>query len=160
MAGQWFFLSECPFIVGLGRSGNEESGHATGRVNKDMSSAAISLRAVVFDCPDPSALATFYADLLNGQLDVSDPEWCEVHGGDLPFKLAFQLATPYDPPVWPDGAPQQMHLDLTVSDLGAASLRAVELGAAVLTGPVEEPGCIWIVHADPAGHPFCLCEQR
>jgi predicted enzyme related to lactoylglutathione lyase len=125
-----------------------------------MPSAAISLRAVVFDCPDPSALATFYADLLNGQLDVSDPEWCEVHARNPPFKLAFQLATPYDPPVWPDGAPQQMHLDLTVSDLGAASLRAVELGAAVLTGPVEEPGCIWIVHADPAGHPFCLCEQR
>jgi predicted enzyme related to lactoylglutathione lyase len=124
-----------------------------------MSTAAISLRAVVFDCPDPSALATFYADLLNGQLDVSNPEWCEVHVGDLPFKLAFQLVATYDPPVWPDGIPQQMHLDLTVSDLDATSLRAVALGAAVLTGPVEEPGCRWIVHADPAGHPFCLCWQ-
>jgi predicted enzyme related to lactoylglutathione lyase len=124
-----------------------------------MSSASISLRAVVFDCPDPSALATFYADLLNGQLDVSDPGWCEVHAGEGSVRLAFQLAVPYDPPAWPDGAPQQMHLDLTVSDLGAASRRAVELGARVLTGPVEEPGCTWIVHADPAGHPFCLCQK-
>jgi predicted enzyme related to lactoylglutathione lyase len=124
-----------------------------------MSSAAISLRAIVFDCPDPSALATFYADLLNGQLDVSDPTWCEVRAGHPLVKLAFQLAEPYDPPVWPVGTPQQMHLDLTVSDLGAASTRAVELGAAVLTGPVEEPGCTWIVHADPAGHPFCLCKR-
>lgn len=125
-----------------------------------MSSAAISLRAVVFDCPDPPALAHFYADLLNGQTDVSNAEWCEVHAGGLSFKLAFQLASPYDPPVWPDGAPQQLHLDLTVSDLSTASLRAVELGAAVLSGPVEEPGCTWIVHADPAGHPFCLCKQQ
>jgi predicted enzyme related to lactoylglutathione lyase len=125
-----------------------------------MSSAAISLRAIVLDCPDPPSLATFYADLLNGQLDVSDPGWCEVRAGDLSVKLAFQLAVPYDPPVWPDGTPQQVHLDLTVSDLHSASLRAVELGATVLTGPVEDPGCTWIVHADPAGHPFCLCKKR
>jgi len=120
----------------------------------------ISLRSVVFDCPDPPALARFYAALLDAQLDISDPNWCEVHAGDLSFKLAFQLAEPYTPPEWPDGTPQQLHLDLTVSDLGAACLRAAELGAVALTGRVEEPGCIWVVHADPAGHPFCLCEQR
>src|SRR5271157_4367693 len=125
-----------------------------------MTSTPISLRAVVFDCPDPSALASFYADLLNGQLDISDPEWSEVHAGDPALKLAFQRATPYTPPEWPDGTPQQLHLDLTVSDLGAAGLRAAELGAIVLTGPVEEPGCVYVVYADPAGHPFCLCEER
>jgi predicted enzyme related to lactoylglutathione lyase len=124
-----------------------------------MTSTPISLRAVVFDCPDPSALAAFYADLLNGRLDISDPEWCEVHAGDPTFKLAFQRATPYSSPEWPDGTPQQIHLDLTVSDLPAAGLRAAELGAVVLTGPVEEPGGIYVVYADPAGHPFCLCEE-
>jgi hypothetical protein len=36
----------------------------------------------------------------------------------------------------------------------------VALGAEVLTGPVEEPGSVFIVHADPAGHPFCLCWDR
>jgi predicted enzyme related to lactoylglutathione lyase len=125
-----------------------------------MSSPSITLRAIVFDCPDPPALASFYADVLNGNSDVSDPDWCEVHVGDPTFTLAFQRATPYSPPEWPGGAPQQLHLDLTVSDLNAASLRAVELGAVVLSGPVEEPGSVWIVHADPAGHPFCLCEER
>jgi hypothetical protein len=30
----------------------------------------------------------------------------------------------------------------------------VSLGAAVLADPVEEPGGMFIVHADPAGHPF------
>jgi predicted enzyme related to lactoylglutathione lyase len=125
-----------------------------------MTSTPISLRSVVFDCPDPSALASFYADLLNGRLDISDPEWCEVHVGDTAFKLAFQRATPYSPPEWPDGMPQQLHLDLTVSDLRAAGLRAAKLGAVVLTGPVEEPGSVYVVYADPAGHPFCLCEER
>ena len=119
----------------------------------------ISLRAVVFDCPEPSALASFYADLLGGQLDVSDPEWCEVRVGEVPLKLAFQRATPYAAPGWPDGAPQQMHLDLTVADLRGAGRRAVELGAVVLSDPVEEPDSIFVVYADPAGHPFCLCED-
>jgi predicted enzyme related to lactoylglutathione lyase len=125
-----------------------------------MTSTPISLRSVVFDCPDPSTLASFYADLLNGQLDISDPEWCEVHAGDPAFKLAFQRATRYSPPEWPDGTPQQLHLDLTVSDLRAAGLRAAELGAVVLTGPVEEAGSTFVVYADPDGHPFCLCEER
>ena len=125
-----------------------------------MTSPSIRLRSVVLDCPDPPALAFFYANLLNGESEISDPEWCEVHVGDPAFKLAFQRAVPYSPPEWPDGRPQQLHLDLTVSDLNAAGLRAVELGAVVLSGPVEEPGCMWVVHADPAGHPFCLCEER
>ena len=56
-----------------------------------MTSTPISLRAVVFDCPDPSGLASFYADLLNGSLNTSDPEWCEVHVGDPAFDLGFSL---------------------------------------------------------------------
>jgi predicted enzyme related to lactoylglutathione lyase len=62
-------------------------------------------------------------------------------------------------PDWPRGQ-QQLHLDLTVADLDAASLRALSLGAAVLAGPVPEDGGAFIVHADPAGHPFCLFEER
>jgi predicted enzyme related to lactoylglutathione lyase len=125
-----------------------------------MTSTPITLRSVVLDCPHPSDLASFYADLLDGAVDSSDPDWCEVYVGDGVFKLAFQHAEPYCPPEWPDGTPQQLHLDLTVSDLAAAGRRAVELGAVVLAGPVEEQGDVWVVYADPAGHPFCLCEDR
>jgi predicted enzyme related to lactoylglutathione lyase len=120
----------------------------------------VSVRSVVIDCPDPPTLASFYAQLLEGRLDTADPQWCEVRLGDTNLKLAFQQVKSYRPPDWPDGSPQQSHLDFTVSDLNAASLRAVSLGASVLSGRVEEPGCIFIVHADPAGHPFCLCEER
>ena len=120
----------------------------------------VRLRSVVIDCPDPSALAAFYAQLLDGQLVTGDADWCEVHFDDGPLKLAFQGVESYQPPQWPEGVPQQSHLDLTVSDLGAASLRAVSLGASVLSGRIEEPGCVFVVHADPYGHPFCLCEDR
>ena len=49
------------------------------------------------------------------------------------FKLAFQQVALYRPPDWPDGSPQQSHLDFTVSDLRATSLHAVSLGASVLS---------------------------
>jgi predicted enzyme related to lactoylglutathione lyase len=120
----------------------------------------VRVRSVVLDCPDPPSLASFYAQLLDGHLDTADPEWCEVRFGDLDVKLAFQQVGSYQPPDWPNGAPQQSHLDFTVSDLSGASRRAVALGASVLSGRVEEPGCDFIVHADPSGHPFCLCEER
>ncbi len=115
---------------------------------------------MVIDCPDPRALASFYAQLLDGRLQATDPQWCEVRFDGLNFKLAFQQVGSYRPPEWPDGSPQQSHLDFTVSDLRAASLRAVALGASVLGRQVDEPGCSFIVHADPSGHPFCLCQER
>lgn len=120
----------------------------------------VSVRSVVIDCPNPRALASFYAQLLDGRLQAADPQWCEVRFDGLNFKLAFQQVGSYQPPEWPDGSPQQSHLDFTVSDLGAASLRAVALGASVLGRQVDEPGCSFIVHADPSGHPFCLCQER
>jgi predicted enzyme related to lactoylglutathione lyase len=120
---------------------------------------AVQLRSVVLDCPDPVALARFYADLLDARADTSDPGWCEVHVDGAPIKIAFQRVEHHRAPDWPDGGPQQVHLDLSVTDLDATSRRAVELGAVVLTGPVEEPDCVFVVHADPAGHPFCLCRS-
>jgi len=104
------------------------------------------------------SLANFYADLLGGRADTSDPAWCVVVL-DRPPSIAFQAVSNFERPDWPDGISQQLHLDLTVSDLGAASRRAVELGARVLRGPVTEPGCVFVVHADPVGHPFCLCQE-
>jgi predicted enzyme related to lactoylglutathione lyase len=124
------------------------------------SQPVVRLRSVVLDCPDPRALASFYAGLLGGRADTRDPEWCEVYLEEPSLKLAFQQVDPYQAPEWPDGVPQQLHLDLTVPDLEAASARAVSSGASVLTGRVEEQGGVFIVHADPAGHPFCLFMER
>jgi hypothetical protein len=48
--------------------------------------------------------------------------------------------------------PQQVHLDIHVADIAAAEAKVLALGATRL--PSTEPG--FRVHADPAGHPFCL----
>jgi hypothetical protein len=115
---------------------------------------------MVFDCPDPTLLATFYGDLLGGVVDATDPSWCEVRFADLPLKLAFQRVTEFVAPEWPNGQPQQVHLDLTVTDLESASAHALELGARVLADPVDEESSAFQVHVDPAGHPFCFCVER
>jgi predicted enzyme related to lactoylglutathione lyase len=83
-----------------------------------------------------------------------------VHLAGVPLKLAFQRARDYTVPDWPSGQPQQVHLDLTVDDLESASLRAVEVGARVLGPRVEEEDSFFQVHADPSGHPFCLCQNK
>ncbi|MFZ0666828.1 MAG: VOC family protein [Acidimicrobiales bacterium] len=118
-----------------------------------------NLRSVVFDCPDPVSLANFYAAVLGGTTETGDPGFCVVNLEGSP-RLAFQLVQHHQAPQWPEGTPQQIHLDLTVPDLSQASARAVELGASVLKGPTEELGCTFIVHRDPAGHPFCLCQDQ
>ncbi|MGP9020463.1 VOC family protein [Streptomyces sp. BR1] len=112
------------------------------------------LGSVVLDCPDPRALAAFYAAVLGGE-PVEEDGWIDlaVPGG---AGLAFQVAPGFVPPAWP--APdrsQQFHLDLTVDDIDKAEAQVLALGATVLE--VGDPGRTWRVYADPAGHPFCLC---
>ncbi|MYW69480.1 VOC family protein [Streptomyces sp. SID8379] len=119
--------------------------------------AVARLRAVVLDCPDPRALAEFYAALLGGTptRNPDEDDWIdlEVPGG---HPLAFQEAPGYVPPPWPSphGA-QQFHLDVTVDDLDAGEKQVLTLGATVLDN--EDRTRAWRVYADPVGHPFCLC---
>ncbi|WP_447039385.1 VOC family protein [Streptomyces sp. DSM 118878] len=117
--------------------------------------AFAKLGAVVLDCPDPLALAEFYAAVIGGTPSKGDEGWYDLkgHGGT---GLAFQEAPGHVPPVWPrpDGS-QQFHLDLTVDDMDAAEKEVLKLGATVLEA--DDRARTWRVYADPAGHPFCLC---
>ncbi|WP_428961569.1 VOC family protein [Micromonospora fluostatini] len=118
------------------------------------------LRSVVIDCPDPRALAGFYAELLGlplAEQDSEHNEWVVLGGprGHHP-RVAFQRAPDLQPPNWPDPArPQQFHLDVTVDDIEAAERAVLALGARRLPGDGEDEG--FRVYADPVGHPFCLC---
>ncbi|GAA1903601.1 VOC family protein [Lapillicoccus jejuensis] len=108
---------------------------------------------VVLDCPDPLALATFYAGLLGGEVR-DDGDWAELQLGDWP-PLNFQHVDDYRRPSWPgQDAPQQLHLDVVVDDLDAAEEETLALGA---TKAEHQPGSSFRVFLDPAGHPFCLC---
>lgn len=108
----------------------------------------------VLDCPDPAALAAFYAAMLGWSSEV-DGDWAEARSADGTRWIAFQQVDGYAAPVWPGQEhPQQMHIDVTVAELDAAEAAVVALGA---TRHAHQPGTTFRVFLDPAGHPFCLC---
>lgn len=105
---------------------------------------------VIYDCPDPAALAQFYARLLGLPITFRSPDFVVVSRDTHTSGFGFQLAVDHRPPAWPDPTrPQQVHLDVMVDDPAEADERVRTLGARPLgTGSG--------VYADPAGHPFCL----
>ena len=111
---------------------------------------------VVLDAADIGAESAFWAGILGGTVRAEDDWHSVVVDGEE--RLGVQLAPDHVPPDWPDGAPQQVHLDLWVDDLAAAHEEAVALGARLLQ-PAEDPAAAegFQVYADPAGHPFCFC---
>jgi predicted enzyme related to lactoylglutathione lyase len=94
--------------------------------------------------------------LLGGTVDAED-DWHMVLVDGSP-RVGVQLAPDHVPPDWPDGSPQQIHLDLWVDDIDAAHEEVMSLGAKLLqvAGDSDEHDSFQ-VYADPAGHPFCLC---
>ncbi|MFI5526773.1 VOC family protein [Streptomyces platensis] len=119
----------------------------------------IKMGVVALDCPDPRALANFYAQVLDWQVTGGDDEWIEI-AGPTGRTLAFQRVpeADYRPPQWPgQETPQQLHLDFDVrhADIDEAERKVLALGAKLVQQDAE--GRDWRVYLDPAGHPFCLC---
>ena len=116
----------------------------------------IARQIIVFDAADLATESTFWAGMLGGTVEADD-DWRSVLV-DGAGRLGVQLAPNHVPPDWPDGTPQQMHLDLWVDDLTAAHEEAISLGARLLK-PADDLEAAegFQVYADPAGHPFCLC---
>jgi catechol 2,3-dioxygenase-like lactoylglutathione lyase family enzyme len=112
------------------------------------------LEKTVLDCPDPRALAAFYAAVLGMRVNEESEEWVVIGLTSADRQLAFQRAPRWVPPSWPDpDHPQQMHLDIRVDDVDEAEAAVTALGARRL--PAErETG--FRVFLDPVGHPFCL----
>ncbi|SEF30924.1 hypothetical protein SAMN05421837_105483 [Amycolatopsis pretoriensis] len=119
-------------------------------------SAVPTLGVVALDCPDPVALAGFYRAVLEwDEPEVADDgHWVTLANPAGGAGIAFQRVPDYRPPSWPSAEnPQQLHLDLNVTDLEAAHERVLGLGAKLL----DDAPKTFRVYADPVGHPFCLC---
>lgn len=111
---------------------------------------------IVFDAPDLAVESSFWAGLLGGTVDAED-DWHSL-SVDGQWRMGFQLAPDHVAADWPDGTPQQIHLDLYVDDLATAHEEAMALGARLLKAADDPTGAEGFqVYADPAGHPFCLC---
>jgi predicted enzyme related to lactoylglutathione lyase len=116
----------------------------------------ITRTTVVLDAADLSAVSSFWARLLGGTVEADDDWHAILVDGES--RLGIQLAPDHVAPDWPNGAPQQIHLDLHIEDLAAAHEETMALGAKLLQAaedPKADSG--FQVYADPAGHPFCLC---
>ncbi len=110
---------------------------------------------VALDCPDPQALADFYAQLTGFDLDYDGGDWVQLRS-DTGATLAFQHAPDHQPPEWPSAdRPQQAHLDFDVVDLDQAEAQVLAIGARKTE---HQPGESFRVFLDPAGHPFCLVQ--
>jgi hypothetical protein len=127
---------------------------SVGRDSVAAMTAIATFSAVALDCREPRKVAEFYSAVLDIPIGRVDPDWVQLEpvGGVL---LAFQLAPDHVPPQWPSAEhPQQMHLDLDVTDLDAGEAQVLALGA---RKHEHQPGTTFRVFLDPAGHPFCLC---
>jgi catechol 2,3-dioxygenase-like lactoylglutathione lyase family enzyme len=116
------------------------------------------LEKTVIDCPDPQALAAFYAAVLGMQVNEDLGDWVVIGIGPNDRQLAFQRVATWVPPRWPDPQhPQQLHLDIRVDDVDESERAVVALGARRVP-TARETG--FRVFVDPAGHPFCLVFGR
>ena len=110
---------------------------------------------VVFDAADLHAESAFWAGMLDGHVFEGET-FHSVIDASGEWRIGVQHAPTHTPPDWPDGAPQQVHLDLHVEDPGPAHERALRLGARVLLQGDLGSDEGHQVYADPAGHPFCI----
>jgi hypothetical protein len=121
-----------------------------------MSIAKFTL--VALDCPDPRSLAAFYRQVVGGVIvaETESDDWVRlntVSGCDI----GFQQDPNHQPPGWPNGGPQQAHLDFDVDDLEAAEREVLKIGA--VKAEVQPAPDEWRVFLDPAGHPFCFVKR-
>ncbi len=117
----------------------------------------LRVRHVNLGCRDVRALVDFYQRLLGWEVAQLDDDWAVLENPDGGWGLAFQTEVHHVPPVWPARGPadqqMQLHLEIEVDDLAAASAHAEACGA---PASAFQPQDDVRVHIDPAGHPFCL----
>jgi predicted enzyme related to lactoylglutathione lyase len=118
----------------------------------------INHQVVVFDAAELEPESSFWAGVLGGVVESDEHDDWHMIVVDGEPRMGIQLAPDHVRPVWPDGEPQQIHLDLWVEDIATAHAEVLALGATVLQpASGAATGDDFQVYADPAGHPFCLC---
>jgi len=113
-------------------------------------------QVVVFDAADLATESAFWAGMFGGRV-LEDDAWHTVFDADGRWVIGIQLAPNHVPPDWPEGSPQQVHLDLHVDDPASCHAEAIARGARLLQSADDLTAAEGHqVYADPAGHPFCI----
>ncbi|NHU86143.1 VOC family protein [Kocuria sp. JC486] len=119
------------------------------------------LASISIDCPQPSALAPFYCQLLGLQQAFASPDKgvISLAGPEPGPVVTLMKVSHYQAPEWPEGPQlQQMHLDLASEDLDQDVAAAIAIGARQADHQPSPDQ--WRVMLDPVGHPFCLSVVR
>ena len=118
----------------------------------DMSqSPELRLVAIAFDCADPPGLASFWAKLLGGAVEVdADGDATVRSPGAPPIDFLRVLE--------PKSAKNRLHLDLRGRTYDDAIEAALGLGATRADDIYD--GGSWQVLRDPEGNEFCILRPR
>ena len=113
-------------------------------------------QVTVFDAADVDAESAFWAGLIGGHVFGDEQFHCVIDEAGN-WQVGVQHAPNHVPPDWPNGTPQQVHLDLHVDDAAQTHQRAMALGARLLKeAPDLRRAGGHQIYADPAGHPVCI----
>jgi predicted enzyme related to lactoylglutathione lyase len=114
----------------------------------------ITLEHVTFDCSDAAALAGFWAQVLETQVDAEANEFFATvnKGGDGPALMFIQVPEER-------AGKNRLHIDFATTGWAAEVDRIVGLGAKRV-GEYDEYGAHWVTLADPEGNVFDLAEVR
>ena len=110
------------------------------------------LHEIVFDCPNPEALARFWQALIGGEVDVESAEWAILDGDDQGFYIGFQQVPEKK------SAKNRVHLHVEVADLDSSVDEAEQLGARTVGARTEDDDGAFQVMIGPGGNEFCLIE--
>jgi catechol 2,3-dioxygenase-like lactoylglutathione lyase family enzyme len=126
---------------------------------------------VCIDCLDAEELAQFYGTIFGWATIARDSStdrtggsgWILMSGPDGGPTVSFQAEEWYQRPTWPevDHLPtKMMHFEVSVASLDEAVSEVTRAGGRVAPHqPPDRDHQRLRVMLDPAGHPFCLCEE-
>ena len=121
----------------------------------------IQVGDILIDCADQEALCTFYESLLGWERGMLYGYPSLISKTGLVF--LFSQVDDYVSPVWPEEPnrqQKQIHFDFQVPDIEEAVAEAIRLGARKTEAQFGTEDDVFVSMLDPAGHPFCLCENN
>jgi hypothetical protein len=128
--------------------GDPEGGEFCAFIRDEL--PADRLHGLVVDSRDPAAIAQWWAEIYDADLEHHSEGWSTVeHVPNMPI-LTFDFV----PVPEPKTVKNRIHWDVTAADVDAL----VERGARVLRRPDDEIS--WTVLADPEGNEFCVFPPR
>jgi len=116
---------------------------------------------LVVDATDPPRLARFWADALEWDIVLEEPDEVAVQPPGFSYPGTAALPLVFVPVPEPKTVPSRVHLDLASTSAehqAAVARRLQDLGAR--PADIGQGDVPWVVLADPEGNEFCVLEPR